>query len=516
MKPSIFEHLERVKSLMGLIIEQKNDVDTVIFISGLLDRGEGFDQQVNRVKQSSGSKKVIAFKYNDSDTTIKRAIDENPNCAVVMFSAGANKSLIVTNTLKDKSKAFVIEPVCGNRSTKQAVSNGMPAKNVFVGNSCANGKGIVPGTSSSDASGHFAALNSVIGKIFGGGTTYITPIDKKISDSEVDSYFASSNVDEKKEKKIESQYGKSKCVANNNYKQGPELDEITKEKVLRIGHMGKGVEQIQLILKKLNYDLGACGVDGLFGKKTKRALEKFQEDNGITVSSSIDLETLKKLEKGGVKNTSLNTQKTTSTQPSDAVNDEKAKVTSKDQYDIYKYTGYVIFIPKNYKSKNVHVLFCGKSTSATSNIGDLYINAVNPILNKVAVVITHSYHGAFSEQLNIVQNFINKKGFNLKVNSVAGFSRGGNVAWLYAGGRSNFKFVGLIDPSTPENNIDLGNNSILECNPSNWGSAGKHYTNLKWYCEHKDDAKYSGKVFCVKQNHASIMKTFYQRYGSRV
>ena len=64
---------------------------------------------------------------------------------------------------------------------------------------------------------------------------------------------------------------------------------------IQLKNMGEPVKQIQTILQKLNYDLGKCGIDGLFGRKTKAAIEKFQKEQGINVTSSVDKATLEKL-----------------------------------------------------------------------------------------------------------------------------------------------------------------------------------------------------------------------------
>lgn len=342
-----------------------------------------------------------------------------------------------------------------------------------------------------------------------------------VTDEEVDAYFFSERVDEKLEKTIEKQYPKKGCKASSNFTDSPSLEKVEKGlEVIRIGHQGEEVEKIQQRLYDKGYDLGPCGVDGLFGTRTKKALEKFQEDNSMEISSSVDSKVLKKLSSGG-KSTLKKSEEKKKEEKKTEDNKVDVKKVDKGSYDEYKFTGYTILVPKNYKSKNVHVLFCGMSTPAnTVNFGNLYLDAVNPLLNKVAVVITHSYHsGGFEGFVDIVQNFLIKKGFDLKINSIAGFSRGGNAVWPHVGKRSNFKFVGLIDPSTREYDVDFGNNTIMECNPNEWGGPGSGrllYKTLAWYCKHKDDPKYSGKVFCVNKSHSGIMKTFYQNYGSRI
>ena len=129
----------------------------------------------------------------------------------------------------------------------------------------------------------------------GGGSSTSTS-NEKISDEKVDAYFASSSIDEKLEKNIEKQYAKSNCKKVNNFTKSPTFQEVKEGNItIRIGHEGSEVEKIQKKLTDLGYDLGKCGVDGLFGVKTKKAIEEFQKKNGLTISSSVDSETLKKL-----------------------------------------------------------------------------------------------------------------------------------------------------------------------------------------------------------------------------
>jgi hypothetical protein len=61
---------------------------------------------------------------------------------------------------------------------------------------------------------------------------------------------------------------------------------------LRKGSNGDSVSQVQRILKKLGYDLGAYGpagdgIDGDFGKKTDEAVRKLQKEYGLTVDGVV-------------------------------------------------------------------------------------------------------------------------------------------------------------------------------------------------------------------------------------
>jgi len=57
--------------------------------------------------------------------------------------------------------------------------------------------------------------------------------------------------------------------------------------LISMGSRGEGVEEIQKILDKKNYDLGEEGVDGIFGMMTMKAIKKFQKDEGLNLIDGI-------------------------------------------------------------------------------------------------------------------------------------------------------------------------------------------------------------------------------------
>ena len=79
-----------------------------------------------------------------------------------MFSAGAKKGTTAAENVSNKNKIFFIEPY-PYPSLISAVKQGVPAKNVFAGQSKYTGAGI-SGHSSSDGSNHWDSLRSVGGK----------------------------------------------------------------------------------------------------------------------------------------------------------------------------------------------------------------------------------------------------------------------------------------------------------------------------------------------------------------
>ena len=77
------------------------------------------------------------------------------------------------------------------------------------------------------------------------------------------------------------------------------IDDIIKNNdnraVIGFGSSGEGVEEIQQILKDLEYDLGDGGIDGKYGSDTKKAVMKFQKDNDLQVDGVVGIETSSKL-----------------------------------------------------------------------------------------------------------------------------------------------------------------------------------------------------------------------------
>ena len=51
---------------------------------------------------------------------------------------------------------------------------------------------------------------------------------------------------------------------------------------LRKGNRNAYVKEMQIMLDKLGYNLGICGVDGDYGTATEKAVKEFQRDHGLT------------------------------------------------------------------------------------------------------------------------------------------------------------------------------------------------------------------------------------------
>jgi hypothetical protein len=185
------ENISRIKQVMGLITESEDSYDAVL-VGGLDYRSSDkpIDQQVELVKKGlGGDKRVKGFRYNASTSEVLNFMGGNPGIPVFLFSAGCTKAYDLSKSPNvDKDKLYIIEPYAVSETTKSivnsAVSNGVPASNVFVGGSQGRGKGIVDGASDSRSSSHFGALTTVGSMKSGIEPTSITPV--KSSDNELD------------------------------------------------------------------------------------------------------------------------------------------------------------------------------------------------------------------------------------------------------------------------------------------------------------------------------------------
>lgn len=148
---------------------KSNDGDTNAILIGGLDYRSGdlsIDSQVEKFKENSKFGNVKGFRYNTPTSTILDFLKSNPNTPVYMFSAGCTKSNDISKSPNvDKNKVFIIEPFASSPTTKQivqsAVSNGIPASNVFVGPNSSRGANVVNGASSSKSKTHWDALKQV-------------------------------------------------------------------------------------------------------------------------------------------------------------------------------------------------------------------------------------------------------------------------------------------------------------------------------------------------------------------
>ena len=150
--------LIRKKNINNKII--KNEYDVILM--GGLDTRKGdknIEEQVNLLKKNTNKKNIIGFRYNDI-LGVKKILEKQPNIIVVLFSAGASYSSTISN------KLFIVEPYASSsnvkKSVKDALSMGVPNKNLITGNSSSRGNGIIEqSTKTPKGLGHWEALEFV-------------------------------------------------------------------------------------------------------------------------------------------------------------------------------------------------------------------------------------------------------------------------------------------------------------------------------------------------------------------
>ena len=74
-----------------------------------------------------------------------------------------------------------------------------------------------------------------------------------------------------------------------------QLKELNGHKTILKGSKGSVVKECQTRLVELGYDVGSCGIDGIFGKETLAAVKAFQQDHRLKVDGIVGPQTWKAL-----------------------------------------------------------------------------------------------------------------------------------------------------------------------------------------------------------------------------
>jgi peptidoglycan hydrolase-like protein with peptidoglycan-binding domain/predicted nucleotidyltransferase len=286
------------------------------------------------------------------------------------------------------------------------------------------------------------------------------------------------------------------------------------------------VETLQTALQILGFSLPKWGVDGKFGNETEAAVKNFQKSSGLDETGIASPEDVEKIilsindvivkdpsKIGKIQKTKVEALPDQSPRTDSKINQISDVSTTSDKE-------YAIIKPDGYTGNKVHVLFGGAHTSGYSKGSakpeaiKKYISVMSPYASNIIIVVTHHMNS-----LENVRAYVKEK-FGGEVSSIAGFSQGGREAWKHAG-NSSLSLVGLIDPSTYETGLSFGANTILYCDPNNWGTTGFYgqtRQRLKWYCSRKE--QYDGKVVCFNKGgthmNFEILKSFYSQYGSKM
>jgi len=131
-----------------------------------------------------------------------------------------------------------------------------------------------------------------------------------------------------------------------------------------------------------------------------------------------------------------------------------------------------------------------------------------------AIFVFAPYTMSYDSLTPKLNDFIAKNKLLVKNISVIGFSAGGlNVQKAY---NKNFKFIGLIDPSTRSENVkkDYGDNVKMVYNDANWGG----YPQIKSVLPNLANAinKLGGDAEKVNLQHSKIPSYFFNKYKNDI
>jgi hypothetical protein len=142
------------------------------------------------------------------------------------------------------------------------------------------------------------------------------------------------------------------------------------------------------------------------------------------------------------------------------------------------------------------------------------MNQVPKELLSKAIFVFAPYTMPYSTVAQNINDFVAKNKILVKSTSVIGFSAGGlNVQRAY---NKNFKFIGLIDPTTKKENLstNYGNNVKMVYNDSNWGG----YPQVKAVLPTLADLvnKVGGGAEKVNLKHDKIPSYFFDKYKNEI
>jgi hypothetical protein len=84
------------------------------------------------------------------------------------------------------------------------------------------------------------------------------------------------------------------------YFAGPSIDAVlTRGALMHYGHRGEDAKEVQQWLNLANAGRSSIAEDGLFGPKTRAAVEAFQRSTGLDVTGVVDRRTLEALKEAG-------------------------------------------------------------------------------------------------------------------------------------------------------------------------------------------------------------------------
>lgn len=250
----------------------------------------------------------------------------------------------------------------------------------------------------------------------------------------------------------------------------------------------KGVAAIQAGLDKLGYSFSKFGIDGKYGGETEKNVKKFQEDEELEVTGTMDTEDIKKLKL-------LLSKKVD-------VEKEDKKETKKDIKKVN--SGTYIIEMNNPDSNDITIIWGGYPSSTygakwmKNNGGDKYFSNKNVVYSN------------FENSLDSIKSVLSKNGIeDYNIKSVSGFSAGGTQAWKHID--DNFDFVGLIDPTTKKDYSSIPSNVEVISNSGNWGG----FPRIAEFLRRLENKKFKN-VKKINIGHLKMPEKFYEMYSDRM
>ena len=123
-----------MKNIIKKILKEELDLTkpVVVFVGGLHEAGyKPIEEQKKILEGGLGDNfTVIPHKYTEVKAA-KESIKRNPNCYVVLFSAGCKRSNSIS-PVADKSKMYIVDPYsCSPNTLKNVIDSGVNKNNIL-------------------------------------------------------------------------------------------------------------------------------------------------------------------------------------------------------------------------------------------------------------------------------------------------------------------------------------------------------------------------------------------------
>jgi hypothetical protein len=124
-----------IKNIIKKILKEELDLTqpVVVFVGGLDGpKFETISWQTEKLRSGLGNNfTVIPHRYTEVKAA-KESIMRNPNCYVVLFSAGCSQSKSISSLVTDKSKMYIVDPyTCSSGTFDSVTSSGVNKNNIL-------------------------------------------------------------------------------------------------------------------------------------------------------------------------------------------------------------------------------------------------------------------------------------------------------------------------------------------------------------------------------------------------